>query len=480
MNFIKWKIKGLIKKINKLLIVFGIRKNEINTPYKTKEDRKYFVRYKGEIITPNANLQKAYDEASVGDVFFCLMPLSPSGLSKIEASHRVRPYMILKKKKNIFLAIQSSSKPFTKSMKNRKLGQVKLDCSYFDLEKIYEVPVNNIKQYLTSYGDEQVNEVFRRMALLNLEGFENLLEIGKIVPETKAGDIILAGSSRFYINNINQNKDMTCFRVSPYNPNTKQEKISINGMEYQINTKKSFYFYDIKPESIEMVTDKNLKILIDEKIKKDETLTKTNTIRKEELKVGNIVIHKNNKYVISEMVDDFFVLYKAFPKRINDGDYWYKLSSFGVKYYVYLKDPIKTKLKGDVILTDHVELNSLEEIKQKLKTELEEKRSYKDEHWMDKYSFSNPVGTIYKHKVLDDEYIYLYNKGNTTFMVNANDYFEGDYMVEGFSKEFIDFEETDKSLYVDDLKTLLDELIEINHKDKRIMAKIKEDLPYEE
>ena len=49
--------------------------------------------------------KQLYQQANVGDVFFCIMPKTSGQLNKIKEGHRHRPYLVLKKEKNYFWGV---------------------------------------------------------------------------------------------------------------------------------------------------------------------------------------------------------------------------------------------------------------------------------------------------------------------------------------------------------------------------------------
>lgn len=131
------------------------------------------------------------------------MPLRKKELRKIEESHRVRPYLVVRKTKNMLICYQSSSKPsvilnnyeeyYIKKEKYKK----KKD-SFLNFTKAIMLPICNIENMYITLNDFDLKEIEKRLQILenrenkNVERFYINIEIGK-------GDVVLYNKEIYYI-----------------------------------------------------------------------------------------------------------------------------------------------------------------------------------------------------------------------------------------------------------------------------------------
>lgn len=108
------------------------------------------------------------DSLNVGEAWYCAMPLESKELKEIDPTHRDRPYLILKKDKNVFYGVEAttqdkSSLPYYKKyieVANRdKKGKV----SAFNLSTIYTVPYYCITNKTTFLPSDELEAVWRQL-----------------------------------------------------------------------------------------------------------------------------------------------------------------------------------------------------------------------------------------------------------------------------------------------------------------------------
>lgn len=405
----------------------------------------------------------------VGDIFFCLMPNHPEDFIKIEPSHRVRPYLILKKNEDTFLALQSSSKALKGGIAHHTLGQIQIDDSYFSLEKIYELPVNNIKNYFKSCNSETMEEIYRRLSIRNLCNFESLLGIEKVKPEVKIGDIFKRDNSLYYIQELDVGY-ATCYAIQPYNKNSNLARVKILDYVYLINLNNNFIFKNVDIYELFMFTDTYTQKYIDRLINKKHA---SNIHAITNFKVGDVILFNDLRYVVGDEADKKqHKIYKTITSREKGPNYIYKLKGNGATYRIDLSKAVVAKLDADSVVVDHVNLESVISLRAKRKEKLSEAEEQSKAKKLSKYSFITEPGTIVKDDLESNFYVYLFDKGDTSFIVDVDDFYNGEYEVEPINCLSSFFEITDNILDKEDFNVMLNELIDIKHKDRYILQEI--------
>ena len=74
-----------------------------------KKIKEIYLKLINKIINQNEK-KKIFKSLEIGDMIWGIMPLSKKELEKIEKSHRIRPYLIVRKTKKYLLCYSSSSK----------------------------------------------------------------------------------------------------------------------------------------------------------------------------------------------------------------------------------------------------------------------------------------------------------------------------------------------------------------------------------
>ena len=187
------------------------------------------------------NRKEIFDKVQVGDMLWCSMPLSRKELKRIDASHRVRPYLVVKKERDFLLCYQSSSKD-RKRINNYKRYCV--DCgkyrnkktSWIDLTEVKKIKINNIQMEFISLGQIEIKKIEKRICIGQNRGNPELIRFDECI-YMEEGDVVVRDNKLYYVYD-NDNVSVYCFRIQrKMNGNTKLKTIKINNKTYYTDFK---------------------------------------------------------------------------------------------------------------------------------------------------------------------------------------------------------------------------------------------------
>ncbi len=177
-----------------------------------------------------------FEKVQVGDMLWCKMPLSKKELSEIETSHRVRPYLIVKKEKNFLLCYQSTSKN-RENLNNYeryciKAGKYKnKKDSWIDLTNIEKIRIKDIQLEFIKLNQIDIKKIEKRITIGQNKGNSQLIRFNEPI-YIEEGDLILRNQISYYVY-AEDNVNIYCFKIQKRKrENQKLEKIIINGKSY--------------------------------------------------------------------------------------------------------------------------------------------------------------------------------------------------------------------------------------------------------
>lgn len=147
--------------------------------------------------------KKLLEELMSGDIVYALMPLPDDELDKIEEGHKERPYLIVKREKDGFIAYQCGGNKYTwmKSYEYCHFSQSAYNNSkesYFHLNKVVFLPVERIRYKMNSLYSETLKKIEKRLMISQYYGHEmSLFGIGDL--DIEVGDIILLKNELYLI-----------------------------------------------------------------------------------------------------------------------------------------------------------------------------------------------------------------------------------------------------------------------------------------
>ena len=163
-----------------------------------------------------------------GDLIWSKMPLSRRELKMIEETHRIRPYLVIYKKRFCIYAFPSSSK---KSKKLNNYQEYKLNKfrysqnrdSYIKLTKVYKIPFINFSSNYKSLEEIDLKNIQKRLQInKSIYNFSVDIYISE-------GDVVEINQLQYYVY-ASDNVNVYCFPIFNFFPgNSKNyEKIIIN------------------------------------------------------------------------------------------------------------------------------------------------------------------------------------------------------------------------------------------------------------
>lgn len=259
-------------------------------------------------IKSSKEQRRIFAEVQPGDMIWAKMPLKKKELKKIEENHRVRPYLVVGKTKNMLICYQSSSKPSVKLnnyeeyyIKKEKYGK-KRD-SWLNFTKSIELPICNIKNRYISVSEFDLKEIEKRLQVMTYRR-DKKVEKFDINVEISEGDVVDYNKGIYYIYAADNSY---VYGIKIYRRNTyeqESDKIIIN--------RKTYYSIknDTKKEAIKRTA--NLKI-IDIAYKDEMEVIKTIKNRKKEKKEQEHVKKKvfNNGNITEIKVGTVFKVGKS-------------------------------------------------------------------------------------------------------------------------------------------------------------------------
>lgn len=135
--------------------------------------KKYIGKIK-KLINKKLDIEKQkkaiFKNTQIGDMIWAQMPLNKKELSKIEESHRIRPYLVAEKEKNFLLCYESSSKK-RKSYNNyeeyciNKLKYKNKKSSWIDLKNIKKISIKNIRREYIKISELDLKRIEKRICI---------------------------------------------------------------------------------------------------------------------------------------------------------------------------------------------------------------------------------------------------------------------------------------------------------------------------
>lgn len=180
-------------------------------------------------------------KAQKGDVLWCNMPLPKKQLKEIEQSHRIRPYLVVKKEHNFLLCYQCSSKNreefnnYQKYFINGRKYRNKKD-SWIDLTDVKKIKIKNIQSSYIKLNQIDIKKIEKRICISQYRGNTNLVRFNEPI-HFEVGDVVIKNKIAYYIYS-EDNVNIYGFKVQKKRKEKqKLEKIRINKKIYYTNFK---------------------------------------------------------------------------------------------------------------------------------------------------------------------------------------------------------------------------------------------------
>ena len=281
--------------------------------------------------------KKLFSKVEEGDMIWAKMPLKKKELKTIQESHRIRPYLVVKKIKNYLICYQSSSKPNEKLnnyeeflIKSKRYNK-KRD-SYLTLNKTVKIPICNIKNKYIKVNDIDLRKIEKRIQII--ENRKNIKTDKFNIPiNIEEGDVIFYNENTYYIYTTD---NVYVYGIKIHKRNTKKQKsikILINRKTYYIildDAKKEVVRrnLDLKlidiayPEEIEEIKNiKNKK----KKEKKNDIIKEADCEESKNYEIGTVFKVGNSKILYLFQKDKKYygvdiIYYVVFPKILQIKD----------------------------------------------------------------------------------------------------------------------------------------------------------------
>ena len=248
--------------------------------------------------------REIFKKVQIGDMLWCSMPLSRRKFKMIEISHRIRPYLVVMKKKNYLLCYQSSSK------KRGQLNNYEKYCvssgkyrnkksNWLDLTNINKIKIKNIQLEFFKLNQIDIKKIEKRICIGQNKGNIELVRFNEPI-YIEEGDVITKDKKSYYVyaaDSIN----IYCFKIQRRkNENLKLEKIKINTKTYYTNFKDLKIFKRTEEVKITNIAYKDEILLILEQKKwiKANTYSKVKENIKREIndfEIGSVFEYGNSK-----------------------------------------------------------------------------------------------------------------------------------------------------------------------------------------
>ena len=220
----------------------------------------------------------------VGDLVWSKMPFSKKELDKIEQSHRIRPYIVIKKDMLNIYAFQSSSKSSTRlnNIQEYKLHKgyyMQNRDSYINLTQVYKIPFYKLKEKSNKINSFDLNNIEKRLFAQNVKS-EYKFNINIYISE---GDVIVFDGQLYYVY-ASDNTYVYCFSIFKKQPKDEDMYISIT-----INKKRYYTIFKNKRKFnkttnfkiVNIAYESELKEIINKKKEIDFMQKNLNKIKKE-------------------------------------------------------------------------------------------------------------------------------------------------------------------------------------------------------
>lgn len=247
--------------------------------------------------------RKIFQETQIGDLLWCKMPLPKKQLKQIEDSHRIRPYLVVKKGPNFLLCYQSTTKN-RKEMNNyqkylingKKYGKKRDSC--IDLTKVEKIPIKNIQSPYIKLNQIDIKKIEKRIWISQCRGNSDLIRFNEPI-YIENGDVVLKDEKTYYIYS-GDNVNIYGFKIQKRNKDKQElETIKINRKTYYTNFKefKTINRNDIfdvvnmanEDEIVEIFNRKSAK-----RLKNAENINKALTKNRNEYEIGSTFQYGNS------------------------------------------------------------------------------------------------------------------------------------------------------------------------------------------
>lgn len=295
----------------------------------------------------NKEQKKLFSEIEEGDMIWAKMPLSKKKLKTIEESHRIRPYLVVKKSKNYLICYQSSSKA-SESLNNYEQYLIKKERykkkrnSYLTLSKTIKVPICNIKNKYIKVNDIDLRKIEKRLEIIENRDRRDI-EKFNVPINIEEGDVIFYNENTYYIYTTD---NVYVYGIKIHKRNTKKQKskkIIINRKTYYI------ILDDAKKEGLKRNLDLRLiDIAYPEEIEEIKNIKNKKKKEKQEEKNGEELVDYEVGTVFKVRNSKILYLFK------KDGKY------YGVDIIYYVIFPKILQIK-DINNREVLEIKSKEE-----------------------------------------------------------------------------------------------------------------------
>lgn len=195
----------------------------------------------------NDKMEQNPHNLSIGDVYWCEMPLPLFELYRVPSGHRVRPYVVLDIKEKSIVAYACSSQ--TKNAYNRDyywIDRTKYPASkdsFVDTTRTWEIPYTKLIQYFYTLDDDDLNDLLSERNKGHFKYLKREIGMGSIVKDEN--------DKLYYIDEVEKEylKSYKMFFVD----DDKRE----NGCQLFVYDSKKYYIKTNEP--IELAIDSDLR-----------------------------------------------------------------------------------------------------------------------------------------------------------------------------------------------------------------------------
>lgn len=408
--------------------------------------------------------QTLFDSLYEGDLVFAHMPLNDEELQKVPEGHRSRPYYIVCKLDNGFIAFgcSSTNSYSIDDVKSYKLLDYKYNLdktTYVKLDKPVYLPKTKIIKCLSTISDYDSSQIYRRMYIHNEKDYVSYFKEEPDNCMPMPGDIIcrdnrflIISEEKDYYNTLmvlsRNNKTSSCAPISTYNH---RYKVLLTN-EFKIKKKKNRY--------------ENIIHIIDD----------------EQLSYVKLAFEKKNETHITMQNGSLFTIDEQKYYCIN----FNKFNISAYKVFDYLKenslDQVNIIVNNESLYVDRSKqftITNFEKIKDITPLPVEYSRQVKSiitkkkvKKKSPKYFASYPIGTIFKNVDENEEYVYLYSNRSYDYFVKVSEYLNSDVYPEYPLHELAKHSMVRQGEVADDeIKQILMDQIEFGNEENNLLSK---------
>ncbi|WP_297811852.1 hypothetical protein [uncultured Finegoldia sp.] len=284
--------------------------------------------------------KEIFDNAKIGDVIFCEMPMSDSSLYDVKPGHEQRPYIIVKKIDGFLVGYPSSHiKP--KCLTNYKYfgiyKSINEDCfvngkkidawtnSFYNLSKAKYVPIRNLRWFFQRPNDSDLDRL-EKILTIRKNNNSRAIKMNRKFNLDK-GDIVSDGDKLFYVYSSFKN-DIYAYPIF-------LEKLKGNDNVKKVNAYNKSYYADISA-SVKLNPDLFKNII---------NQATSNSIKsigefKKKKKIEKAIIEKKKKDLFCKLIPGTLMVHKEIKDYVNI----YMFSRAKKSYGVYYEDRKKEKV----------------------------------------------------------------------------------------------------------------------------------------